>query len=62
MKSYTFDANVFPISQVYMMCLLMTETYDQTLLGTCFHAGFLLSLFFDPEDGGNTRMLLRNIG
>jgi hypothetical protein len=22
------------------------------LLATCFHAGFLLGLFFDPEDGG----------
>jgi hypothetical protein len=22
-------------------------------LATCFHAGFLLNLFFDPEDGGN---------
>jgi hypothetical protein len=23
------------------------------LLATCIHAGFLLGLFFDPEDGGN---------
>jgi hypothetical protein len=29
-------------------------------LATCFHAGFLLSLFFDPEDGGH--MFLRNFG
>jgi hypothetical protein len=27
---------------------------------TCFHAGFLLGLFFDPEDGGD--MFLRNFG
>jgi hypothetical protein len=26
----------------------------------CFHAGFLLGLFFNPEDGGN--MFLRNFG
>jgi hypothetical protein len=31
-----------------------------TLLATCFHSGFLLSLFFDPEDGGD--MFLRNVG
>jgi hypothetical protein len=30
------------------------------LLATCFYAGFLLNLFFDPEDGGD--MVLRNIG
>jgi hypothetical protein len=23
------------------------------LFATCFHAGFLLGLFFDPEDGGD---------
>jgi hypothetical protein len=22
-------------------------------IATCFHAGFLLGLFFDPEDGGD---------
>jgi hypothetical protein len=27
---------------------------------TCFHAGILLCLFFDPEDGGD--MFLRNVG
>jgi hypothetical protein len=32
----------------------------QAELATCFHAGFLLGLFFDPEDGGN--MFLRNVG
>jgi hypothetical protein len=30
-----------------------------TLLATCFQAGFLLGLFFDPEDGDD--MFLRNV-
>jgi hypothetical protein len=25
---------------------------NQALLATIFHAGFLLDLFFEPEDGG----------
>jgi hypothetical protein len=29
------------------------------VLATCFHAGFLFGLFFDPEDGSN--MFLRKI-
>jgi hypothetical protein len=33
----------------------------QQQLATCFHAGFLLRLyFFDPEDGGD--IFLRNVG
>jgi hypothetical protein len=31
-----------------------------TLLATWFHIGFLLGLFFDPEDGGY--LFLRNVG
>jgi hypothetical protein len=31
-----------------------------TLLATCLHAGILLGLFFDPEDGGY--MFFLNIG
>jgi hypothetical protein len=30
------------------------------LFDTWFHIGFLLGLFFDPEDGGD--MFLRNVG
>jgi hypothetical protein len=32
----------------------------KALLATCFDAGFLLGLFFDPEDGGD--IFLRNVG
>jgi hypothetical protein len=33
---------------------------QRALLATCFHAGFLSGLFFNPEDGGD--MFLRNVG
>jgi hypothetical protein len=29
------------------------------LLGTCFHSGFLVGLFFKPEDGGDVPPKLR---
>jgi hypothetical protein len=32
----------------------------KALLATSFHTGFLLGIFFDPEDGGD--MFLRNVG
>jgi hypothetical protein len=37
------------------------QNFDKpvALLATCFHADFLLGLFFNPEDGGN--MYLRNV-
>jgi hypothetical protein len=31
----------------------------QFTVATCFHAGFLLGLFFNPEDEGD--MLLQNV-
>jgi hypothetical protein len=39
---------------------LSREEYYSDYFGICFHAGFLLGLFFDPEDGGD--MFLRNVG
>jgi hypothetical protein len=33
---------------------------SRTLIVTCFHVGFFLGLFFDPEEGGD--MFLRNVG
>jgi hypothetical protein len=33
---------------------------SEALLTSCFNAGFLLGLFFDPEFEGD--MLLRNVG
>jgi hypothetical protein len=38
----------------------LTGKHNVALLVTYFKAGFLLGLFFDPEDGGD--MFFRNIG
>jgi hypothetical protein len=37
----------------------LTNRKLRALLVTCSHAGFFLSLLFDPEDGGD--MFLRNV-
>jgi hypothetical protein len=39
---------------------ILTESKSKALLATCFHAGFLLGLFFDHEDEGN--VFPRNVG
>jgi hypothetical protein len=55
-KSYIFW-DITPCS-----LLKINRRFGRTyaLLATCFHAGFLLGLFFGREDGGD--MFLRNIG
>jgi hypothetical protein len=44
----------------YFIFRLLYKKEAEPLLSTYFHAGFLLDLFFDPEDGGG--MFLRNVG
>jgi hypothetical protein len=39
---------------------VLEEHVARALLATCCHAGFLLSLFFDPEDGGDMFLLTFN--
>jgi hypothetical protein len=39
-------------------CMIRTFGKPIVLLAACFHAGFLLGLFLDPEDGSD--MFLRN--
>jgi hypothetical protein len=39
---------------------LAEQETSTALLGTCFYSGFLLGLFFDLEDGGDT--FLRKVG
>jgi hypothetical protein len=38
----------------------LSSGFKNNPFATCFHAGFLLGVFFDPEDGSD--MFLRNIG
>jgi hypothetical protein len=42
-----------------LTAMVMKSSNLWALLATCFHVGFLLGLFFDPEDGGDK--FLQNI-
>jgi hypothetical protein len=46
------------VSEEYIASIFRVE--EQVLFATCFHADFLLGLFFDPENWGG--MFLRNVG
>jgi hypothetical protein len=56
-----------PYTYIYMHACIHTymssviwDITQVALLAVCFHAGFFLGLFFDPEDGGD--MFLLNVG
>jgi hypothetical protein len=51
----TFRKNMLPPSSGSK-----NKPSTMVVLATCFHAGFLFGLFFDPEDGGN--MFLQSVG
>jgi hypothetical protein len=36
-----------------MQAICSSETSEQHIAAICFHAGFLLGLFFEPEDVGD---------
>jgi ABC-type microcin C transport system permease subunit YejB len=54
MATDLLSSTILPVSYIIRnFCFLIV------LLATCFHAGFLFDLFFDPEDGCG--MFLQNI-
>jgi hypothetical protein len=46
-------------SNIFWNITPSTDVSEESLLATCFHAGFLLDLCLDPEDGDD--MFLRNV-
>jgi hypothetical protein len=54
-------ASIFRVEEVSQQEIsLKAGGKESRWLATCLLAGFLLTYFFDPEDGGD--MFLRNIG
>jgi hypothetical protein len=51
---------MFGRGKVYYPNYIVITSVKAALLVTCFHAGYLLGSFFDPEDGSD--MFLRNFG
>jgi hypothetical protein len=47
------------MTKSYFMVRIRLTAQATSMFATCFHADFLLGLFFDPEDGGD--MFLRNL-
>jgi hypothetical protein len=43
----------FSLEKPHFMFRLLYKNEARLPLSTCFHAGFLLDLFFDPKDGGD---------
>jgi p-aminobenzoyl-glutamate transporter AbgT len=64
MRKHNLTDYVVIIQLLYhSLCIAMfvnSVSNKEALLATYFHAGFLLGLFLDPEDGGD--MYLRNVG
>jgi hypothetical protein len=48
------------VSEEHIASIFSVKAGVYHMLTTCFHAGFLLGLFFGPEDRGD--MFLRNVG
>jgi hypothetical protein len=61
---YTLTYFYFPrfkvLTAVVMKCTIFWDITPCSPSRVCSHAGFLLGLFFDPEDGGD--IFLRNVG
>jgi hypothetical protein len=56
MNDVGFEVLTAAVMQSSILCYIetgMKQVASKPLLATCFHAGFLLGLFFEHEDGGD---------